>query len=50
VNEKIRVYMPVLDFTNVFVNVCHPFFGHADLVYEFRVEAIEDEHVNADIH
>jgi len=49
VNEKTSVCMPVLDATKLFVNVCHPFAGHSVFVYEFKVEVIVEEQVNADI-
>jgi hypothetical protein len=40
--------MPVLDATKLFVNVCHPFEQFAS-VYEFKVEVMAEEQVNADI-
>jgi hypothetical protein len=50
VKEKTSVCMPVLDATKLFVNVCHPFVGQFVFVYEFKVEVMAEEHVNADIH
>jgi hypothetical protein len=42
--------MPVLDATKLFVNVYHPFPGQSFCVYEFKVEVMAEEQVNADIH